>query len=195
MQAEQRRLGEGGVVMEGRDIGSVVFADAPVKIYLSAGAAERERRARERADGGDRGRARALHERDDVTCRSTRSSAAEGAAVIDTTDLDVERTVEAALDVVRAGARSCSRERRSPRIAVVGRQNVGKSTLVNRLFGRRETSPMDSRASRAIASSSRATWRGRRFGLVDTAGLRQRGARPRGGGAEAGRAGDRARRT
>ena len=41
----QRRLGErGGVVAEGRDIGTVVFPDAQVKIFLSASAAERARR-------------------------------------------------------------------------------------------------------------------------------------------------------
>jgi cytidylate kinase len=43
--AMQRALGaEGGVVMEGRDIGTVVFPDAPVKIFLTASAAERARR-------------------------------------------------------------------------------------------------------------------------------------------------------
>ncbi len=41
----QRKMGEqGGVVMEGRDIGTVVFPSAEVKIYLTASAAERARR-------------------------------------------------------------------------------------------------------------------------------------------------------
>jgi cytidylate kinase len=41
----QRRLGAaGGVVMEGRDIGTVVFPEAPVKLYLTADPAERARR-------------------------------------------------------------------------------------------------------------------------------------------------------
>jgi cytidylate kinase len=45
MLALQRRLGErGSVVAEGRDIGTVVFPDAQVKIFLSASAAERARR-------------------------------------------------------------------------------------------------------------------------------------------------------
>lgn len=43
--AEQRRLGAGGgVVMEGRDIGTVVFPDAELKIFLDASAEERARR-------------------------------------------------------------------------------------------------------------------------------------------------------
>lgn len=43
--AEQRRLGAGGgVVMEGRDIGTVVFPDAELKIYLDASPEERARR-------------------------------------------------------------------------------------------------------------------------------------------------------
>ena len=49
MVAEQRRAGEqGGVVMEGRDIGSIVFPDADLKIYLTASPEVRaERRWRE----------------------------------------------------------------------------------------------------------------------------------------------------
>jgi len=43
--ARQRALGAaGGVVMEGRDIGTVVFPDAPLKIFLEASPAERARR-------------------------------------------------------------------------------------------------------------------------------------------------------
>ncbi len=42
---QQRKLGErGGVVLEGRDIGTVVFPDADIKFYLTASAAERGRR-------------------------------------------------------------------------------------------------------------------------------------------------------
>jgi CMP/dCMP kinase len=53
--AEQRRAGEqGGVVMEGRDIGSVVFPDAELKIFLTASPETRaERRWREHEQKGD----------------------------------------------------------------------------------------------------------------------------------------------
>ncbi|MGB8524067.1 MAG: (d)CMP kinase, partial [Candidatus Acidiferrales bacterium] len=53
--AEQRRAGQqGGVVMEGRDIGSVVFPDAGLKIFLTASPEVRaERRWREHEQKGD----------------------------------------------------------------------------------------------------------------------------------------------
>jgi len=57
-----------------------------------------------------------------------------------------------------------------PRIAVVGRQNVGKSTLVNRLFGSRETIAHDDPGVTRDRVELEATWNGKRFGLVDTAG-------------------------
>jgi GTP-binding protein len=57
-----------------------------------------------------------------------------------------------------------------PRIAVVGRQNVGKSTLVNRLFGKRETIAHDDPGVTRDRVEVEATWNGKRFGLVDTAG-------------------------
>lgn len=58
----------------------------------------------------------------------------------------------------------------APRIAVIGRQNVGKSTLVNRLFGRRETIAHDTPGVTRDRVELEASWRGKRFGLVDTAG-------------------------
>jgi GTP-binding protein len=61
-----------------------------------------------------------------------------------------------------------------PRIAVVGRQNVGKSTLVNRLFGRREAIAHDDPGVTRDRVELEVVWNGRRFGLVDTAGYLQR---------------------
>jgi len=63
----------------------------------------------------------------------------------------------------------------SPSVAVVGRQNVGKSTLANRLFGRRETiaHPMPGVTRDRVELET--TWRGRPFRLVDTGGHTSRG--------------------
>ncbi|MDP9329559.1 MAG: ribosome biogenesis GTPase Der [Actinomycetota bacterium] len=61
-------------------------------------------------------------------------------------------------------------DERTPKVAVIGRQNVGKSTLVNRLFGRREAIAHGSPGVTRDRVEVEATWRGRRFSLVDTAG-------------------------
>jgi GTP-binding protein len=63
-----------------------------------------------------------------------------------------------------------------PAVALVGRQNVGKSTLVNRLFGRREAIAHETPGVTRDRVELETAWRGRAFRLVDTGGFRH-GAR------------------
>ncbi|HEY6442011.1 MAG TPA: (d)CMP kinase [Candidatus Acidoferrales bacterium] len=96
--AEQRRAGEsGGVVMEGRDIGSVVFPDAHLKIFLTASPEIRaERRWREHQQKGDAiDLARTLdeiHERDrrDRERKTSPLVRATDAVVVDSTAMEPE---------------------------------------------------------------------------------------------------------
>jgi GTP-binding protein len=63
---------------------------------------------------------------------------------------------------------------RTPTVAVVGRQNVGKSTLVNRLFGAKETIAHELPGVTRDRIEVPVTWRGRRFTVVDTGGYATR---------------------
>jgi cytidylate kinase len=105
----QRALGvDGGIVMEGRDIGTVVFPDADVKLYLDASAEERaRRRAHDPAHTGVPAAisdvATLLSERDrsDSTRAASPLYAAEDATVIDTTGAPIDEVVAQVMAIVR----------------------------------------------------------------------------------------------
>ena len=104
MRDEQRRLGLPSAVVEGRDIGSVVFPDAPVKLFVTATPSKRvERRADERGARGSQ-IAEALHERDARDAQVNPLAPAEGATIVDTSLRSVEETLKVALAIVRAQA-------------------------------------------------------------------------------------------
>lgn len=97
----------GPLVMEGRDIGTAVFPDAPFRFYLDA--SEEERARRRHAEAASQGHSveeigRSLRRRDHID--STRKTAplrvAEGGTVIDTTGLSIDQVVEHILRAVRA---------------------------------------------------------------------------------------------
>ena len=106
--ARQQRYGEqGGVVMEGRDIGTVVFPQADVKIYLDASPEERARRRAADPAHTSKGTrlaevATALAERDrsDSTRAASPLSVAPDAIVIDTTGVPIDEVVERVLRVM-----------------------------------------------------------------------------------------------
>jgi cytidylate kinase len=106
---QQRRMGrDGAIVMEGRDIGTVVFPDADVKLYLDAAPEERARRRA--ADPAHTGVplavadvATLLTQRDEIDRTRAVSPlyAAKDAILVDTTGKDVETVVAEVLAMVR----------------------------------------------------------------------------------------------
>jgi CMP/dCMP kinase len=110
MVAKQREIGQrASVVMEGRDIGTVVFPDADVKVFLDANPDERVRRRFEegRAKGETPNRtdlAAQIAERDkrDSGRADSPLSQAPDAVYLDSTALNLDEVEEAILKIVRA---------------------------------------------------------------------------------------------
>ena len=109
--ARQREYAEeGNIVMEGRDIGTVVCPDAAVKIYLDASPEERAaRRANDPAHGYSRGTpladvAGALRARDhaDRTRQISPLTRAPDAVLVDTTGLPIDQVVDRVMGIVQA---------------------------------------------------------------------------------------------
>ncbi|MDF7826915.1 (d)CMP kinase [Pontiellaceae bacterium B12227] len=99
----------GSLVMEGRDIGTVVFPDSPYKFYLDADPEERaKRRYRELVAAGESEKAEevmeSLRRRDkiDSTRKTDPLVVAPGAQVIDSTSMTLEEVIQTIVDIVRA---------------------------------------------------------------------------------------------
>ena len=166
----QRRLineAERGIVVEGRDIGTVVAPDAPLKIYLQADIAARAARRSTEIAAPVSSVSDSLAQRDQID--STRAvsplAKASDAVLIDSTELDLEETVERVWELLKERSLLGL-----PIVAILGRPNVGKSTLINRFIGRREAIVEDTPGVTRDRVQYECEWGGRRFIIMDTGG-------------------------
>ena len=155
-----------GIVVEGRDIGTVVAPNAQLKVFLTADLDARANR-RETEIGTDKDLKQSLANRDekDSTRKISPLEPALDAYLLDSTAISLEETVENIWEVLR--------ERKLlglPIVAILGRPNVGKSTLVNRFLGRREAIVEDTPGVTRDRVRYECEWNSRKFVLMDTGG-------------------------
>jgi GTP-binding protein len=158
---------ERGIVVEGRDIGTVVAPEAGLKIYLTADLDARAVRREIETDDKNVDVKHSLDSRDAVD--STRAVSplvmAADAVEVDSTYLDLDETIERIWELLK---------KRNllglPIVAILGRPNVGKSTLINRFLGRREAIVEDTPGVTRDRVQYECEWGGRRFIIMDTGG-------------------------
>ena len=159
-----------GIVVEGRDIGTVVAPNAHLKVFLTADLDARAKR-REAELNSDKDLAESLAVRDekDSTRKVSPLEIAIDAVEIDSTEINLEETVEVIWELLK--------EREllgQPIVAILGRPNVGKSTLINRFLGRREAIVEDVPGVTRDRVRYECEWNSREFILMDTGGWESR---------------------
>lgn len=159
-----------GIVVEGRDIGTVVCPDAALKVFLTADIAARAQRRDAELAAESKGLesvGASLSARDEIdsTRKVSPLAAAFDAVHIDSTELNLTETVDRIWELL---------SERSllglPIVAILGRPNVGKSTLINRFIGRREAIVADTPGVTRDRVQYECEWGGRRFIIMDTGG-------------------------
>jgi GTP-binding protein len=158
---------ERGIVVEGRDIGTVVAPEAGLKIYLTADLDARATRRENETEDKNVDVKASLDNRDAIDSTRTVSPLvmAADAVEVDSTYLDLDETIDRIWELLK---------KRNllglPIVAILGRPNVGKSTLINRFLGRREAIVEDTPGVTRDRVQYECEWGGRRFIIMDTGG-------------------------
>ncbi|NQW74536.1 MAG: ribosome biogenesis GTPase Der [Candidatus Planktophila sp.] len=158
---------EKGIVVEGRDIATVVAPDAALKIFLTADLDSRTVRREGEIDDKEIDVRASLDSRDliDSTREISPLVMARDAVEIDSTYLDLSETIDRVWELLRERSLLGL-----PIVAILGRPNVGKSTLINRFIGRREAIVEDIPGVTRDRVQYECEWGGRRFIVMDTGG-------------------------
>jgi len=156
-----------GIVVEGRDIATVVVPDAALKIFLTADLDARAVRRENETEDKTIDVRTSLDMRDAIDSSREVSplAMAVDAVEVDSTHLDLDETIERIWELLRERSLLGL-----PIVAILGRPNVGKSTLINRFIGRREAIVEDTPGVTRDRVQYECEWGGRRFIVMDTGG-------------------------
>ena len=172
LQRKYIEMSTNGIVVEGRDIGTVVAPHAACKIFLVADIQARSlRREAELKEMQllelEQSVVEDLQKRDSLDSSRLVSplKRANDSIVVDSTFLNLEETIEYIWNILKQKSLLGL-----PTVVILGRPNVGKSTLVNRFLGSREAIIEDAPGITRDRVRYEVEWNGKRFALIDTGG-------------------------